>query len=164
MLTLNTNIPNLIGRCFFLPLSVFGVYVFIRISREQPNINHIVFWEFRVVHLIYFIVLMFVFLIVLILCSLFSVIKVQIDKTADTITLISLLNSRTIALSNVENYFVTIHRNAFKKWKGLLLQCTDGNTIQLAGQNLKSIGALEQYLVDKGVDCLGDRKMKFPFY
>jgi len=163
MLTINTNYWNIILRFFSTIIAILCIPVFIRVGQEDPNNMHVIVWKFKAIHMLYFIILVFVFFVFTIVRSLLGIIKVQADDKTGTIIFTTFFLKRIISTGDLENYFVLTHTNAFKEWKGLLLFSKDNKSFQLAGQNLKSIENFEDYLVKKGITCLGERTMKFPF-
>ena len=163
MLTLPTNSWNIVARCFSLTLAtVFGL-IFFNHGLSDSNNGHIIFWKIKTLHIFYLVLALITLFAFTVTASIFGIIKVQVDKTIDTIAFISFLNKRTIATSDIETYFTTTHRNQFKEWQGILLQTKNNETFQLAGQNLKSLKDFEKYLIDKSIPFSGDRRMKFPF-
>jgi hypothetical protein len=169
MLTLSTNSGNFIGRLFFLVVTFFLGYLFINFGLKEPNNGHVIFritaihFEFKTVYLIYFLIVIIGFLALTIIDSLLSINKVQIDTTLDSITFVRLFSKQTIAIADINEYFETFHKNAFKGWYGLLIKTNDNRTIQVAGQNIKSLSDLKDYLNDKKIFYAGQKKMKFPF-
>ena len=63
----------------------------------------------------------------------------------------------------IKEYVDTVHQNGFKSWQGLLIKTSDNKLIQVAGQNIKSLSDLKDYLNGKNIFCTGQKKMKFPF-
>jgi len=169
MLTLPTNSANFIGRLFFLVGTFFIGYLFINFGLKEPNNGHVIFkitaihFEFKVVYIMYLLIAIIGFLALTILSSLLTVNKVVVDMTSNTMTFIRLFSKQTIAAIDIKEYFDTVHRNAFKSWQGLLIKTSDNKSIQVAGQNIKSISDLKDYLNDKKISCAGQKKMKFPF-
>ena len=111
----------------------------------------------------YFFIALIGFLAFSFILSLLSIIKVEVDTTAGSITFIGLLSKKTIATADIKEYLETVHKNPFKAWYGLLIKTHDNQTIQLAGQNIESLSELKDYLTDKKISYAGQRKMKFPF-
>jgi hypothetical protein len=169
ILTLPTNSTNLIGRLFFLVVTFFLAYLFINFGLKEPNTGHVIFqikalhFHLKVIHFLYFLIAVIGFLALIIVASLLSINKVQIDTTADTIIFSGLLTKRTVAINDISEYFETVHRNRFKVFYGLLLKINGDRTIQVAGQNVKSLSHLKDYLNDRKINCVGQKKMRFPF-
>ena len=169
MLTLPTNFANFIGRLFFLVGTFYLGYLFINFGLKEPNNGHVVFritaihFEFKAIYLMYFLILTIGFLALTIIDSLLSINKVQVDTTLDSITFVRLFGKQTIATADIDEYFETLHKNAFKGWTGLLIKTKDNKTIQVAGQNIKSLSDLKDYLSERKIFCAGQKKMKFPF-
>ncbi len=95
--------------------------------------------------------------------SLLSINKVQVDTTINSITFIKLFGKLTIATIDISEYSETVHNNGLKSWIGLLIKTNDNKTIQVAGQNIKFLSDLKDYLNDRKVFYAGQKKMKFPF-
>jgi hypothetical protein len=169
MLTFPTNSANFIGRIFFLVVTFLLEYLFINFGLKEPNNGHVIFkisaihFEFKAIHLMYFLITTIGFLALTIISSLLSINKIQVDTISDTITFTGLLNKRTIKTNDISEYFETIHRNRFKVFYGLLLKLKDNKTIQVSGQNIKLLPDLKDYLNNKKISCVGQKKMKFPF-
>ena len=163
MLTLPTNSVNLIARCFSIVLVTGLGYIFFRHALSDNNAQHIIFLRIKVIHIAYLFVTVLSFIAMILVASIFSIVKVNIDITLDEITFRSFLNKRTISVTDITTYFKTTHRNQFKEWQGIILETKNNGTIQLAGQNLKSLRDFEKYLIDKSIPCSGERRMKFPF-
>jgi hypothetical protein len=163
MLTLPTNSMNLIARCFSFVLVTGIGYVFLMHALSDNNAQHIIFLRIKEIHIAYLFVAVLSFIAMILIASIFSIVKVNVDITVDEITLITFLSKRTLAVSDITTYFKATHRNQFKEWQGIILETKNNGTIQLAGQNLKSLRDFEKYLIDKGISCSGQRRMKFPF-
>jgi hypothetical protein len=169
MLTLPTNSANFIGRLLFLVVTFWMEYLFINLGLKEPNNGHVIFrisaihFEFKAIYIIYFLITIIGCLVLTIIGSLLSFNKVQIDKANGSITFVKLFNKRTIATVDITEYFETIHRNAFREWYGLLIKTNDNRTTQVAGQNIKSLSDLKEYLDVSKISNAGQKKMKFPF-
>lgn len=169
MLTLPTNSANFIGRVFFLAVIFCMGYLFINFGLKEPNNGHVIFkitaihFEFKAAYIMYLLILIIGFLALTILSSLLTINKVLVDTTNNTITFIGLFSKQTIATIDIKEYFDTVHQNAFKSWKGLLIKTSDNKSVQVAGQNINSLSDLKDYLNDKKIFCAGQKKMKFPF-
>jgi hypothetical protein len=167
MLTFSTNLANLIGRLFSLAVTFVLIYVFITLGLKESNNGHIAFkigtFSFKSAYILYFLVAIICFLIVTIAASLLSINKVQVDTSIDSITFIGPFTKKTIATKDISEYYETVHKNSFKVWYGLLVKTSDNKTIHVAGQNIKSLSDLKDYLNDKKIFCSGQKNMKFPF-
>lgn len=169
MLTLPTNSTNIIGRIFFLTLSFFIIFLLIKFGLKDPGNEHVVFrialihFSFKAGYVLYILIAIIGFLILIIIVSLFSINKILIDTTINSITFFSLFRKQTIPTAGISEYHVTVHKNAFKAWHGLLIKTKENKEIQIAGQNIKSISTLRDYLTDKKILFAGEKKMKFPF-
>lgn len=163
MLILKTNIRNVVARCFAFLLSVFIVYLIINYGFKEPHNSHVLFWKFKVIHLLYLMIAAFLFYMFMLLLGFLSVIKVVTQTTSGEITLISIIKRETISIHDIKNYSDTIHRNGYKKWQGIILNLNSEKIIQIAGQNVDGVPDLKKYLIEKAVTCLGVRKMRFPF-
>jgi len=169
MLTFSSNSQNLVARVLFFLLTLILIYLFINFGLKEPNNKHVIFkipllhFEFKVFYVLYFIIATVLFLAVTIVVSLLSIKKVEVNTFQDSITFTSLLKKETIAINNIADYFETNKGNGYKVFYGLLLRLKDARTIQLAGQNINCLTDLKQYLDEKNITCLGQRKMKFPF-
>jgi hypothetical protein len=163
MLVLKTNTRNFVARCFAFPLSIFMLFLIIHYGFKEPNNDHILFWKFKVIHLLYFMIAVVLFYMYMQLLGFLSVIKVEAQITSGEITLISIIKRETISIHDIKNYFDTIHRNGFKKWEGIILILHSKKNIQIAGQNILGVPEFKKYLVEKEIPCLGTRNMKFPF-
>ncbi len=163
MLILKTNTRNIFARCFAFPFSILIVYLIIHYGFKEPNNNHVLFWKFKVIHLLYFMIAAMLFYMFMLLLGFLSVIRVEAQIISGEITLISIIKRETISIHDIKNYFDTIHRNGFKDWQGIILYLNSEKIIQIAGQNVDGIPDLKNYLAEKGVPCSGTRKMKFPF-
>jgi hypothetical protein len=169
MLTLSTNSGNFIGRLFFLVVTFFLAYLFINFGLKEPKMDNVVFqitaihFEFKAIYVMYFLIIIICFLALTIIDSLLSINKVQVDTTLDSITFIRLFSKQTIATTDINEYFETVHRNAFKSWTGLLIKTNNNKTIQVAGQNVKSLSDLKDYLNERKIFYAGQKKMNFPF-
>jgi len=163
MLTLNANTGNFILRGFLLILALLIGYVIFVYGRYDPANEKVIWWKLRVIHIFYAMLWAVLFLIATIISSFLGIAKVEVDKTSGTINFKGLLFDKSISTSEIDHYFETIHRNQFKTFEGILLILKNNKTIQLAGQNLKSIAELREYLIETGVPASGLRKMKFPF-
>ena len=111
----------------------------------------------------YFFIVIIGFLALTIISSLLSINKVFLDTTNSTITFIRLFSKQIISTIDIEEYFDTVHQNAFKSWQGLLIKTSRNKYIQVAGQNVKSLSDLKDYLSNQKIFCAGQKKMKFPF-
>jgi hypothetical protein len=167
MLTFSTNSANLLGRLFFLAVTFVLIYVILTLGLNESDNGHVIFrigkFSFKTAYILYFLVAVMCFLIVTIAASLLSISKVQVDTSINSIIFLGLFTKKTIATVDITEYFETVHRNGFKVWYGLLIKTSDNKTIQLAGQNIKSLSDLKDYLNDRKIFCAGQRKMKFPF-
>ncbi len=169
MLTLPTNTANFIGRLFFLVGTFFLGYLFINFGLKDPNNGQVVFritvihFEFKAVYVMYILIVIIIFLALTIIDSLLSINKVQIDTTLDSITFVRLFGKQTIATADINEYFETLHKNAFKGWVGLLIKTNNNKPIQVAGQNVKSLSDLKNYLNNRKIFYAGQKKMRFPF-
>ena len=103
------------------------------------------------------------FLALTILSSLLTINKIVIDMVGNTITFIRLFSKQTIATVDIKEYFDTVHRNPFKSWQGLVIKTSDNKSIQVAGQNIKSLSDLKDYLNHQKIFCAGQKNMYFPF-
>ena len=164
MLILQTNKKNILLRCFAVLFMILFVYpFFIKLGLQQFNNGQIIFWKVKLIHLFYLIIIGLSFYLFIVIISVLSILKVEIDYTSNTITFISLLNRKTISVKEIDKYYTTIHKNQYKEWNGILLNLKQGKSIQLAGQNLNSIGEFQKYLEDNLITCQGVKKMRFPF-
>jgi hypothetical protein len=169
ILTLPANSANFFGRLAFLVVTFFLGYLFITFGLKEANSGHIIFkisainFEFKVVYIMYFLIATIGFLALTIIVSLLSINKIQIDTFSNTITFIGLLTKKTITVNDINEYQETSHRNRFKIFYGLLIKLKDNTTIQVTGQNIKSLPVFKEYLNDNKINCVGQRKMKFPF-
>lgn len=169
MLTLPTNLTNFIGRLFFLVVTFFLEYLFINFGLKEPNNGYVVFritqihLEIKAIYIMYFLIIIICFLALTIINSLLSINKVQVDTTINSITFIKLFGKLTIATIDISEYSETVHNNGLKSWIGLLIKTNDNKTIQVAGQNIKFLSDLKDYLNDRKVFYAGQKKMKFPF-
>jgi hypothetical protein len=143
-------------------------YIFIRMKLPESD-NRVIFeipllhFQVKPVHLLYFLIAIVCFLALIIVTSLVSINKVQIDITTDTIIFTSLFTKQTVAVDEIKGYFDTVHKNQFKVFYGLLLELRGNKTIQVTGQNVGSLSAFKDYLDKRNISCSGQRKMKFPF-
>jgi len=169
MLTLSTNSANFIGRLFFLVVTFFLGYIFVKLGLQESNNGHVVFritaihFEFKTIYIMYFLILIVCFLALTIIVSLISINKVQVDTAIDSITFVSLFKKQTIDTADIIEYFETVHRNPYKVWYGLLIKTKDNTTIQVAGQNINSLSELKDYLEERKISYAGQKKMKFPY-
>ncbi|HEY1872416.1 MAG TPA: hypothetical protein VGG71_15235, partial [Chitinophagaceae bacterium] len=115
------------------------------------------------IYIMYFLIAIIGFLAFTIIASLLSINKIHVDTSINTITFVGLLRKKTIATNDIHEYFETVHRNAFKSFYGLLLKQKDNGTIQVTGQNIKSLSDLRDYLDTRKIKYSGQTKMKFPF-
>jgi len=152
-----------------LVVTFFLGYLLINFGLKEPNNGHVVFritaihFEFKAIYFIYFLIVTIGFLALTIIDSLLSINKVQVDTTLNSITFVRLLGKQTIATADINEYFEIVHKNAFKGWTGLLIKTNDNKTIQVAGQNIKSLSDLKDYLTERKIFYAGQKKMKFPF-
>jgi hypothetical protein len=152
-----------------LSVTFFVGYLFINFGLKEPNNGHVIFkitaihFEFKAAYIMYLLIIIIGFLALIILTSVLSINKVLVDTTNNTITFVALFSKQTIATIDIKEYFDTVHRNAFKSWQGLLIRTRDNKSIQVAGQNIKSLSDLKDYLNGKKIFCAGQKKMKFPF-
>jgi hypothetical protein len=164
MLTLPTNSANFIGRLFFLVVTFSMCYFFINFGLKDANNGHVIFeisaihFVFKVVYLTYLLIGTIAFLALTIITSLLGINKIQVNTLSDTITFVGLLAKKTITINDISEYLETIHRNPFKAFYGLLIKLKDDTTIQVAGQNIKSLSEFKQYLNDKKVNCVGQKE------
>ena len=163
MLILNPNSGNLLLRVLAITFIIVLGFPFTNLVFQDPKIGDIIFWKIKKIHIIYLLILAMSFYIVMVLISIMGIIKVRIDTISDTITLISIFSKKTIRIKEIENYFWTTHKNSIKVFNGILLTLRHGKTIQLTGQNIKSISDFRVFLDDKKVAYAGEKKMKFPF-
>lgn len=155
-ITLPANSINLVARLFFLVLTFLLEYGFINFELRDPNIGDSIY-------LMYFLILLIGYLSLIIIVSLLSINKVQIDTTANSITFVSLFSKKTIATVDIDQYLDAIHSNPFKTFYGLLIKTNNNKTIQVAGQNIKSLSELKNYLNERKISYAGQKKMRFPF-
>jgi hypothetical protein len=120
MLILKANTRNIIARCFAFLLSIFIVYLIIHYGLKEPNNNHVLFWKFKVIHLLYFMIAAILFYMFMLLLGFLSVIKVEAQITSGEITLISIFKRESISIHDIKNYFDAIHRNGYKEWQGII--------------------------------------------
>jgi len=155
MLILKPNRVNLFIRCLILlsPLA-WGQPLFTAL-RNNPAAT--------ADHTIFLVFIPLVIFMIIDMISVFGITKVTVDKNTDTITFISWIRKQTISTKDIENYYATFHINKSTGFLGILVNAKDGKTYQLAGQNLISVADFKQYLIDKGIDYAGERKMTFPF-
>lgn len=145
MLTLETNTANFIGRIFFLILTFFLFYLFLNFGLKDPKGEQVAFaitllhFEFKVKYIMYFLLCIIAYLAVILVLSLLSINKVQVDTTSDTITLINLFTSKTLATADISEYSETVHRKSAKVFRGLLLKLCDGKKIQVVEQNVQRV-------------------------
>jgi hypothetical protein len=169
MLTLPTNTANFIGRFFFLAFTFIIGYLFINFGLKEANKGPVLFritvihLDFKAIYLMYFLIIIVGFLAFTIIDSLLSINQIQIDTVANIITFIKPLDKQTIATDDIKEYFETVHKNAFKSWTGLLIKTNDNKTIQVAGQNVKSLPHFKDYLKQKNIHYAGQKRMKYPF-
>jgi hypothetical protein len=169
MLTFPTNYVNFIGRLFFLVVTFLIEYILVKFGLKDPKGEQTVFQitaihlEFKVINLLYLLIAIMGFLSFTIVSSLLSINKIRVDTSGNTITFVGPFNRQTIATIDIKEYFETVHTNAFKSWHGLLIKTCDNKTIQVAGQNIKSVLELKNYLDDRNIFYAGIRKMSFPF-
>jgi hypothetical protein len=167
MLTFSINSANFIGRVFFLLLAFFMIYIFMTLGLRESNNGPVIFsigtFDFKPLYLLFFIVAVICYLAVTIAASLLSINKVQVDTSINSITFVGLFTKKTIATVDISEYYQTVHSNAFKVWYGLLIKTSDNKTIQVAGQNIKSLSGFKDYLNDRKIFYAGQKKMKFPF-
>ena len=163
MLILQPNGTNIFGRVIMLGIAILMIFLFINYGLKEPDNEQVIFWKIKVVYILYFVIAVFAFLTLTISISLLNIIKVQADNNTQAITFIYLLYKKTISTNDINNYFVTLHRNRSKVFYGLLLNLKDNKKIQLTDQNIKSLSKFKEYLIDKHIPYLGERKMKFPF-
>jgi hypothetical protein len=163
MLILKANARNIVKRCLAFPLLIFIVYLIIHYGLQEPNKNQVLFWKFKVVHLLYFMIAANVYYAFVLLIGFLSVIKVEVQIASGEITLITIFKRETISIYDVKNYFDTIHLNGYNEWQGIILNLNSKIIIQIVGQNVDGVPDFKKYLVEKAIPCLGTRKMKFPF-
>jgi hypothetical protein len=163
MLILKPNSGNLLLRILAITFIIVLGFPFTNLVFQDPKIGDIIFWKIKKIHIIYFLILAMAFYIVMVLISIMGIIKVRVDTISDTISLISIFSKKTIRIKEIENYFWTTHKNSIKVFNGILLTLRQGKTIQLTGQNIKSISDFRDFLDDKKVAYAGEKKMKFPF-
>jgi hypothetical protein len=111
----------------------------------------------------YFLLFMIAYLSVTLVLSLSGINKVHIDTNSDIIKLKSLFTSKTIAVADISEYSMTVHRNRAKVFSGLLIKLCDGKKIQVVGQNVHRVSDLKDYLSERKVPQGIGQKMKFPF-
>ena len=140
MLTLPTNSANFKGRLFSLAVLFFLEFLLINYGLKQTSNEHVtsripsIHFEYKAIYPMYFFIALIGFLAFSFILSLLSIIKVEVDTTAGSITFIGLLNKQTIATADIKEYLETVHKNPFKAWYGLLIKTHDNKTIKLAGQ------------------------------
>jgi len=153
MLTLHTNQANLISRLFSLSLIFYLEYLVINNGFKEPNNG-------SAIYLLYFVMISIGFLIFTLTYSLLCINKVQIDTTLESITFIRPFNKQTILTIDISEYFETSHKF---RWNGLLIITTDNKTIQVVGQNIKSLSIFKNYLDERNIFNAGQKQMKYPF-
>jgi hypothetical protein len=169
MMILTTNRANFFGRFIFLAGILLLAYVLIKSGLSDPKNGQIIFgvrllhFDFKAGFIMYFMIAMVAFLIITIMASLFGINKVQVDTITNTITFFTLFTKRTISIADISEYSETVHKNAFKKFYGLQIRLNDNQAIQIAGQNVRSIADLKEYLTKQEIRYTGQEKMKFPF-
>lgn len=163
MLILKPNTRNIIVRCFAFPISIFIIFLIVQYGFKEPNNNRVLFWKFKVIHILYFMIAAIIYFMYMFLLGFLAVIKVEIQIISDEITLISIIKRETISIHDINNYYDTIHRNGYKEWQGIILNLNSKKIIQIAGQNVDGVPNFKKYLVEKAIPCTGTRKMKFPF-
>jgi hypothetical protein len=161
MLTFQPNRINLFLRCFSIVFAVFMTFIFIS-HLNEVDLEKIIFWKVKLRYLFYLLTLVWVFYILTITISLFGIIRVSIDNEIESLTLTSLFSERRISISDIISYNSTLHKNQFKSFSGIRFAFQD-KVIWLAGQNIKKLDELKDFLDKKGVKDNGIIKMKFPF-
>ena len=169
MMTLHTNSANFMGRLLFLVVTLFAGYIFVNFGLKDPHSGHVIFqitaihFVFKVIYIMYLLIAIIGFLTLTIISSLLAINKVQVDTIRNTITFIGPFSKQTIATIHIKEYFETVHINTFKTWLGLLIKTGDNKSIQVAGQNIKSLSDLKNYLNANNIFYAGQKKMRFPF-
>jgi hypothetical protein len=167
MVTLKPNVPNLIARIFFLVVAIATGWLFVKFGIPDMTSQKVIFTfanlQIRLVHLLYLITAVAIFLVFTLIMSFLAIIKVEIDSNVGVIKLIGLFRKKDLLLTDIYNYRSTTKKNVFKNWIGLLIKAKDGSVYQVAGQNVECISVLEEYLRQKGISGEGDSSMKFPF-
>jgi hypothetical protein len=169
-MVLPTNSLNFAMRIFFLIVTFLLGYLLINFGLKDPNVQKVIFkireihFEFKALYLMYLLITTVGFLALTIVASLLSINKIQIDTSTGTLIFSSILAKRTVDTREIDEYFETIKTNPYKTFHGLLINVKGNKTIQVAGQNVKSLSDLKDYLANRKVHCGGTRKMKFPFY
>jgi len=169
IMVLPTNTLNFALRIFSLIVTFFLGYLFLNFGLNDPGVQKVIFriqlihFEFKGLYLMYLLIAAVGFLAVTIAVSLLSINKVQIDTSTGRLTFSSILAKETVNTSEIKEYFETIKTNPYKTFRGLLLNVKGNKPIQVAGQNVKSLSDLKDYLADRNVHFGGTRKMKFPF-
>lgn len=169
MLTFPTNLTNFILRLLLLFILFFIEYLFFNLGLKVPGIEKAMFrinaihLEFKLIYFMYCLILMVFFFALTIVSSLLAINKIEVDTNTDSITFIRLFSKQALSTSDISKYFDTVHKNNFRSWTGILIKTNDNKTIQVTGQNIKSLSDLKNYLSERKIFCGGQRKMIFPF-
>ncbi|RTL59326.1 MAG: hypothetical protein EKK37_13600 [Sphingobacteriales bacterium] len=169
MLTLPRNYANIIGRLVMLFLLLLIIIMIATFGLKDPYNENILFtiepihFIFKAAYLLYLFTALISFLMIKVLSTLLSINKILIDTNDDSITFFKPFSKKTIKANEINEYYQTTHRNNLKTWQGLIMKTNDNIEIQVAGQNIKSLIILKDYLDNKKILSSGNKKMKFPF-
>ena len=157
MMTLNTNILNLIGRTIILFCSAGIIFLFIHFGLPQSNAKQI--------PILYFLIILMAFLFSGMFISLLGIIKVEIDNLTGEIIYSSFISKKSISKNEISGYYTTYSnaKHGRKIFYGIVLKLTNNKTIELNEYNLKTITGLQQYLINNKIELLGNKHSYFPF-
>ncbi len=161
MLNLQPNKINLGLRCVSIIFSICIIPIFVS-HLNDVDLEKIIFWQIKLKYLLYLLGLVWIFYILTVIISLLHIIKVNVDEKMETLTVTSLFNKRTVSISNILSYNSTFHKNRYKTFLGIRLVLKD-DIIWLAGQNIRRLDELKDFLSKRGLKDIGPIKMKYPF-
>ena len=156
MQTLSPNKSNLILRTFSLMITCLIAHLLFHYGINESKSSNAIL-------LMYLMIGIIIFLAVTIISSLLAVNKILIDSPSNTISFFGLFFKIKIRFDDINEYAETVHKIRNKIFYGVLIKLKDGRKIHSAGQNVKSLPLLKEYLSANKIKYTGQRKMRFPF-
>ena len=167
MITLETNRQNLLIRIFLIiSLAYFSTNIFggLRsVTGQKADLGAGV-WLFVII-CYFFAIIALLALVVYILLTFFGIIQVNVDTATDTITLKKFFSETKKSLGEISGYTRTIYTGKYgNSYRGLILKSGAGESYKLTQANLKSISSLEEYLEEKKVNFLGEKRTRYKIF
>jgi hypothetical protein len=157
MLILKTNRLGIFGRIVGLLLLSTVQYIIIKKEIIDGEIE-----KGKPVALLYIMAALLTFVLILIICSFFQILKVEVNKLTGEIRFRRLFSTLTIYKDDIAGYYsVTYQGSRAKLWRGLLVKTSKNKSFRLMEQNLKSVQELQQYFEQENLKRLGEKRRFF---